>query len=91
MSTKEKLLERFKSLPADFTFDELVTLLSRLGYKQDNKGTTSGSRAVFIHEGITPVLVHKPHPGNIVQKYVMRRILRQLKEDGKIKEENEDS
>ena len=91
MSTKEKLLERFKNLPMDFTFDELVTLLNRLGYKQENKGSTSGSRAIFILEGVTPILLHKPHPGNVVQRYVIKRILRQLKEDGKIKEENEDS
>lgn len=86
MSTKEKLLERFKTLPSDFTFDELVTLLSRLGYKKQDKGTTSGSRAIFVHEDVTPLLVHKPHPGNTVQRYVMKRIMKQLKDDGLIKE-----
>ena len=91
MSTKGKLLERFMKFPSDFTFDELVTLLCRLGYKLENKGSTSGSRVIFILEGVTPILVHKPHPGNNVQKYVMKRILRQLKEDGKIKEENENA
>ena len=91
MSTKEKLLERFNKLQSDFSFDELVALLCRLGYKLENKGSTSGSRAIFILEGVTPILVHKPHPGNIVQKYAMKRILRQLKEDGKIKEENENA
>lgn len=43
MGTKEKLIERFKSMPSDFTFDELVTLLCRLGYKMQVKGKTSGS------------------------------------------------
>ena len=37
MSTKEKLIERFKKLPKDFTFDELVSLMTknmgRLTYK----------------------------------------------------------
>ena len=32
MSSKDKLLARFKSLPSDFTFDELERLLSSLGY-----------------------------------------------------------
>ena len=32
MSTKEKLLERFKSLPSDFTFDETVRLFAIFGY-----------------------------------------------------------
>jgi hypothetical protein len=86
MSTKDKLLERFKNLPSDFTFDELVTLLCRLGYKKEDKGKTSGSRVIFIGDSSFPILVHKPHPGNIVQKYVMKRIYIQLIDDGKIKE-----
>lgn len=84
MSSKEKLLERFKSLPSDFTFDELTTILCHLGYKKSDKGKTSGSRAIFIGESGFPIMVHKPHPGNTVQKYVMKRILKQLLDDGKI-------
>ena len=91
MGTKEKLIERFKSMPSDFTFDELVTLLCRLGYKMQVKGKTSGSRAIFIGDGCIPILVHKPHPGNIVQRYVMKRIHKQLIDDGKIKKQNENS
>ena len=91
MGTKEKLIERFKSMPSDFTFDELVTLLCRLGYKMQVKGKTSGSRAIFIGDGSVPILVHKPHPGNIVQRYVMKRIHKQLIDDGKIKKQNENS
>ena len=91
MSTKDKLLERFKNLPSHFTFDELVTLLCRLGYKKEDKGKTSGSRVIFIGDNSFPMMVHKPHPGNIVQKFVMKRIHRQLIDDGKIKEQNENS
>ena len=36
MGTKEKLIERFMTMPSDFTFDELVTLLCRLGYKKED-------------------------------------------------------
>ena len=78
-------------MPSDFTFDELVTLLCRLGYKMQVKGKTSGSRAIFIGDGCIPILVHKPHPGNIVQRYVMKRIHKQLIDDGKIKKQNENS
>ena len=35
MSTKEKLIERFKRLPSDFTFEELVRLLSFYGYIEE--------------------------------------------------------
>ena len=67
MSTKEKLIERFKSLPKDFTFDELVTLLGFWGYHLKNKGQTSGSRVVFV-KGEDKIILHKPHPSNIIGK-----------------------
>ena len=38
MGTKEKLIERFKSLPANFTFEEMERLLSIFGYEKSNKG-----------------------------------------------------
>ena len=61
MSTKDKLIERFKKQPKDFTFDELVRLLSVLGFAIDNKGKTSGSRVVF-ENGDKEIELHKPHP-----------------------------
>ena len=48
MGTKEKLIERFKSLPANFTFEEMERLLSIFGYEKSNKGKTSGSRVIII-------------------------------------------
>lgn len=42
MGTKEKLIERFKSQPKDFNWDELVRLFSIFGYKIDNKGGSAG-------------------------------------------------
>jgi hypothetical protein len=85
MSTKEKLLVRFKSLPSDFTFEELDRLLRSLGYEKDNKGKTSGSRIIYKGEDGAPIMLHKPHPGNIIKKYAMRQIYDELKGKGKIK------
>lgn len=48
MGTKDKLIERFKRQPKDFTWDELVRLFSLLGFELSNKGKTSGSRVIFI-------------------------------------------
>lgn len=45
MGTKEKLIERFKALPSDFTFDELEKLLKCFGYEKSNKGKTSDHAA----------------------------------------------
>ena len=73
MGTREKLIQRFKSQPKDFTWDELVRLFSGFGYKIDNKGKTSGSRVVFVN-GQSSYTAHKPHPGSIVKGYVMKQV-----------------
>lgn len=73
MSTKEKLIERFRSLPNDFTFDELTRLFKLCGFEIDNKGKTSGSRVRFRNKD-TCYTCHKPHPGNIVKKAVLADI-----------------
>ena len=79
MSTKDKLIDRFKRFPSDFTFDELIRLMGLLGYQMDNKGMTSGSRVSFSREGRV-FDIHRPHPGKIVKKSTLKRIYRYLKE-----------
>lgn len=44
MGQKEKLIQRLKTRPRDFTFEEAETLLRFLGYTRFDKGRTSGSR-----------------------------------------------
>jgi len=78
MSTKDKLIERFKKQPKDFTWDELVKLFNAFGFSLDNKGKTSGSRALF-KKGNKSYFVHKPHPANIIKEYSMKQILDYLK------------
>lgn len=85
MGTKEKLIERFKSLPNDFTFEEMERLLSIFGYEKSNKGKTSGSRVIFKNEDKRPIMIHKPHPGNIIKGYAIRQVLNDLKNEGFIK------
>lgn len=74
MSKKEKLITRFMTLPKDFTWDELVLLFSLLGFKQGNKGRTSGSRVIF-QNGEISYTAHKPHPESIVKGYVLKQVL----------------
>ena len=78
MGTKEKLIERFMRMPKDFCWDELVRLFGIFGYNIDNKGKTSGSRALFVN-GENTYTVHKPHPGNIVKGYVVKQVYEYLK------------
>ena len=79
MSTKEKLIERFKTVPSDFTFDELVRLFNIFGYVLGNKGATSGSR-IFFQKGNDCITLHKPHPGNIIKIGAMKSVNKELKQ-----------
>jgi len=83
MSTKDKLIERFKQQPKDFTWSELVRLFGIFGFEIDNKGKTSGSRTVFVKEN-DEIEVHKPHPSKIIKGYVMKNVLNFLINKGLI-------
>lgn len=85
MSSKDKLIARFLLLPSDFTFDELERLLKVLGYTKSNKGKTSGSRVIFKDKEGHPIMLHKPHPGNIVKTYALRQVLEELQSKGYLK------
>ena len=84
MGTKEKLIARFSSFPNDFTWEEMRRLLVALGYVSGNKGKTSGSRMIFKGEGLKPIMLHKPHLGNIIKGYVMKKVYDYLKNEGLI-------
>lgn len=86
MGQIEKLIERFKTLPSDFSYDELRRMLAYFGYEEMNKGKTSGSRVAFYRAADQRTLyLHKPHPGNILPAYKMKELYRDLKERGDIK------
>ena len=77
MSSFEKLQIRLLSNPKDFSYDELKRLLSGFGYKEQQR---SGSRVVFKNERLHhSIKLHKPHPGNILKRYQVNIILKELK------------
>ena len=79
MTSKAKLLERFLRQPKDFSYPELLRLLNSFGYVEEMKGKTSGSRVMFFNqEKEHVILIHKPHPGNILKEYVMKYVLDEL-------------
>ena len=81
----DKLIKRLKSVPADFTFSELETLLGWLNYKRHNKGSTSGSRVLFYRESDnSKILLHRPHPGDIMSRAAVRDVIKKLEESGDI-------
>ena len=81
MSKKDKLFDRLKEIPKDFTFDEARALLESYGYTMSNSGKTSGSRVKF-YLGKKVFTMHKPHPRKELLEYQVKEIIAELKEEG---------
>ena len=81
MSRQEKLLQRFKTIPADFSWSELQRLLAGFGYELSVGGRTGGSRIRFIHADHPPIILHKPHPTPLLKRYQLVQILEFLKKE----------
>ena len=85
MSKRDKLIERLLERPSDFTYDEAETLLGRLGYREDNRGRTSGSRVAFVNTKTNHIIrLHKPHPTNILKMYQIDELIEILRNQGVI-------
>ena len=83
MGKSKKLLDRLLRNPKDFTFGELETLLTGLGFELSNAGGTSGSAVRFInHETSQIIRLHKPHPSPVLKQYLVRFVLNELKRGG---------
>ena len=82
MTKKEKLIERMRQLPKDFTFAELETVFLQLGFEKDDKGKTSGSRVRFYNKDKQlQYLAHRPHPNSIVKEKALKDIVNYLTEN----------
>ena len=82
MSRKKKLLARLKRRPKDFTWNELASLLETLGYRQLRTGKAGGSRRRVVHPTAPAIALHKPHPQNTLQRYVIDDVLALLGREG---------
>ena len=79
MSELEKLKQRLKTLPKDFSYDEAKSLLQKLGFQESNKGKTSGSRVKFYRKrDDNSLLLHKPHPNKTLAKQAVKDLLKEL-------------
>jgi hypothetical protein len=79
MAAAEKLIERFKTIPADFTWDELTRMLSHFGYAAQK---SKGSRRKVKAEKLPTLILHEPHPGRIVKQYALRYVKEALESEG---------
>lgn len=78
MSQIQKSIDKLKSRPKDFTWEELVRILRHFGYTELKAGKTGGSRRKFTHASGEVISIHKPHPGNIVKRYVLEMVIQKL-------------
>ncbi len=85
MSQFDKAKDRLKSLPRDYTFSEARQLLTHIGFKECQKGKTSGSRIMFFRESDKcKILLHKPHPGDKMSIANTKDLYEKLLEIGEI-------
>lgn len=80
MSKIEKSIKKLKSKPKDLTYDEIKYILNNLGFIEYNKGKTSGSRVEFKDKYERKIVLHKPHPSNIIKLYKIIQIINELEE-----------
>ena len=79
MSKIDKLIEKLKSKPKDFTWDELLKVLNHFGFKQIGQGKTGGSRRKFANDYKEVITLHEPHPQKVLKSYQLDIIIECLK------------
>lgn len=81
MSRYTKAKERILSIPTDYTYTEIKYLLGKSGFREYNKGKTSGSRVKFYRSSDHKVIMlHRPHPGDIMDKGAVEDVVKKLVE-----------
>lgn len=82
----EKLIEKFKREPKTFNYDDLKSVLNHFGYIENTGGKTSGSSIKFVNPEKKVIVFHTPHPQKEVKSYVIKLVLKHLKENGDLSE-----
>ncbi len=85
MSKSEKAKNRIRMKPKDYTYTEAKVLLEQMGFVEYNKGKTSGSRVKFYRkEDQKIILLHKPHPGDVMRFGAVKDLLEFLQNLGEL-------
>ena len=83
MGKDEKLLTRFLTIPSDFTFRELVSVMRIFGYTL--YAGSEGSRTKFYNKETGKTFqCHKPHPEKEINKSTCRDAKKFLQNNGHI-------
>ena len=81
MGKIEKLKQDLKARPKTYNWQDVVQVLESVGYRQNKSGKTSGSRVRFVHSKAAPLVLHKPHPGNEMKRYMIKYIADKLESE----------
>jgi len=82
MTRQAKLLTKLFNPNSTLTWDELVSILKGLGFRQLEG---SGSRVKFDNGNPKEAIhLHRPHPGNQIKTYTKRQVVEHLKNSGLI-------
>ncbi len=82
MTKIDKLIERLNNKPKKFSYAELSSVLTHLGYTELKTGKTSGSRRAFIRQESQHIIrLHKPHTKQILKIYQIEYIISELKKE----------
>ena len=77
-----KLLDKLLRRSGSFTYKEVQTLMTSLGFIENQKGHTAGSRVSFVHPASKSIFyMHRPHPENTIGKKTIDELVRFLKEE----------
>jgi predicted RNA binding protein YcfA (HicA-like mRNA interferase family) len=75
LSKIEKLIDRLRTRPKDFTWQELQKVLAHFGYEEM---TGAGSRRKFVHPNGNIISLHEPHPSNVLKAYAVKEVIDHL-------------
>lgn len=80
MSKQDKRLAKLREATKTFPWNELVALLTQLGF---NLYERAGSRVVFEHQiSKVSIYLHKPHPENYLKGGALKSVRQVLKQEG---------
>ncbi|MBP7471147.1 MAG: type II toxin-antitoxin system HicA family toxin [Flavobacterium sp.] len=79
MSKVEKIIEKLKSKPKDYTWDEMLKVLNYFGFEQMAQGKTGGSRRKLMNGNKQIISLHEPHPQKVLKWYQLDIIIDFLK------------
>lgn len=82
MSKLQKAIDRLLAKPVDYTWDELMSLKTALGYEL----RASGGSSRKFYDPATQALffMHEPHPSKILKAYQVRAVIQFLRQQRRI-------